>query len=135
MDDIPYDAWCKQAVRFLVSFGIAGEIVTELGYDTGNCTEQLAAWDFDMIGVGSAEEMLEETLQKKVANGSNVLYLCQGIREFELYDTCHTIISHCNTTNYLRGTEELSEVLQLANSYLDLGGIFLFDMNTAYKYK
>ena len=37
--------------------------------------------------------------------------------------------------NYLCGTEELSEVFRLVNNYLDPGGIFLFDMNTVYKYE
>ena len=135
MDGVPYDAWCEQTVRLLASFGITDGIVAELGCGTGNCTERLAARGFDMIGIDNAEEMLEEALQKKIANGSNALYLCQDMREFELYGTCRAIISRCDAMNYLCGTEELSEVFRLVNNYLDPGGIFLFDMNTVYKYE
>ena len=135
MDGVPYDAWCEQTVRLLASFGITDGIVAELGCGTGNCTERLAARGFDMIGIDNAEEMLEEALQKKITNGSNALYLCQDMREFELYGTCRAIISRCDAMNYLCGTEELSEVFRLVNNYLDPGGIFLFDMNTVYKYE
>lgn len=135
MDGVPYDAWCEQTVRLLASFGVTGGIVAELGCGTGNCTERLAAKGFDMIGIDNAEEMLEEALQKKIANGSNTLYLCQDMREFELYGTCSAIISRCDAMNYLCQPEELFEVFRLVNNYLDPGGIFLFDMNTVYKYR
>ena len=134
MDGVPYDAWCEQTQRLLGRFGIAEGIVAELGCGTGNCTERLAAKGFDMIGIDSSEEMLEEAMQKKLANESNSLYLCQDMREFELYGTCRAIISRCDSMNYICTAEDLREVFRLVNNYLDPGGIFLFDMNTVYKY-
>ena len=37
--------------------------------------------------------------------------------------------------NYILEKEELKQVFSLVNNYLDPGGIFLFDLNTEYKYK
>jgi methyltransferase domain len=135
MDGVPYDAWCEQTQRLLGRFGITEGIVAELGCGTGNCTERLAAAGFDMIGIDNAEEMLEEAMQKKLLSGSNSLYLCQDMREFELYGTCRAMISRCDSMNYLCTAEDLREVFRLVNNYLDPGGIFLFDMNTVYKYE
>ena len=37
--------------------------------------------------------------------------------------------------NYITDEEDLLEVFRLVNNYLDPGGIFIFDLNTEYKYK
>ena len=37
--------------------------------------------------------------------------------------------------NYLTEEEDFLTVLRLANNYLDPGGIFIFDVNTVYKYQ
>ena len=37
--------------------------------------------------------------------------------------------------NYLEDYEDLVQVLKLANNYLDPKGVFVFDMNTVYKYR
>ena len=37
--------------------------------------------------------------------------------------------------NYLMEYDELVQVFRLANNYLDPGGVFIFDLNTLYKYK
>ena len=45
------------------------------------------------------------------------------------------MISRCDSMNYLCTSEDLREGFRLVNNYLDPGGIFLFDMNTVYKYE
>ena len=37
--------------------------------------------------------------------------------------------------NYIMDLEDLTEVFRLVNNYLDPGGIFVFDLNTEYKYR
>ena len=37
--------------------------------------------------------------------------------------------------NYILEPEDLTEVFRLVNNYLDPGGVFIFDMNTEYKYR
>ena len=62
-------------------------------------------------------------------------YLQQDMREFELYGTVRAIVSICDSMNYLEDYEDLVQVLKLANNYLDPKGVFVFDMNTVYKYR
>ena len=45
------------------------------------------------------------------------------------------VVSICDCMNYILEEEDLLEVFCLANNYLDPGGIFVFDMNTPYKYR
>ena len=37
--------------------------------------------------------------------------------------------------NYITEEDDLLEVFSLVNNYLDPGGVFIFDLNTEYKYK
>ena len=41
----------------------------------------------------------------------------------------------CDSLNYITSEEEILSVFQLVNNYLDPKGVFIFDMNTPYKYK
>ena len=59
----------------------------------------------------------------------------QDMREFELYGTVHAVVSICDSMNYLMEYEDLVQVVRLANNYLDPHGVFIFDLNTVYKYR
>jgi len=66
---------------------------------------------------------------------SSILYLQQDMREFELYGTVSAVVSICDSMNYMTTDEDLLQVFRLVNNYLDKDGVFIFDMNTEYKYK
>jgi len=63
-----------------------------------------------------------------------ILYLCQDMRSFELYGTVRAIVCVCDGMNYITDRDDLVTVFRLVNNYLDPGGLFLFDLNTPYKY-
>ena len=134
MDNIPYDEWCSYLIELLKEYGIEDGLVLELGCGTGNVTERLFNAGYDMIGVDNSMDMLEIAMEKKEENKKDILYLLQDMREFELYGTVRAVVSICDRMNYITEEEDLLEVFRLVNNYLDTGGIFLFDMNTKYKY-
>lgn len=134
MDNVDYEAWCRYLTGLLKKYGIDSGLVCELGCGTGSMTELLAAAGYDMIGIDASVEMLEEAQEKKYASGADILYLNQDMRCFELYGTVRAIISVCDSMNYLLKEKDLLTVLRLANNYLDPGGVFIFDLNTAAKY-
>lgn len=133
MDDIPYEEWCAYLTGLLKEYGVEEGLVLDLGCGTGKLTRLLAAQGYDMIGIDLSGEMLELAMEKNTEN--EILYLQQDMREFELYGTVRAIVSVCDSMNYLTEYKDLVQVLRLANNYLDPGGVFLFDMNTPYKYR
>ena len=135
MDNIPYEEWCEYLAGLLKEYGVEDGLVLDLGCGTGSLTELLADRGYDMIGVDYSEEMLELALDKRVESGKDILYLCQDMREFELYGTVAAVVSICDCMNYITEPEDLVTVFELVNNYLDPGGIFIFDMNTEYKYR
>ncbi|MDO4521842.1 MAG: class I SAM-dependent methyltransferase [Eubacteriales bacterium] len=135
MDDIPYETWLANVTKILQECGICEGLVLELGCGTGTFTELLAQAGYDMIGVDNSEEMLAEAMRKRAQSGADILYLQQDMRSFELYGTVRAIVSVCDSMNYIGTEEELQEVFELANNYLDPGGIFLFDLKTAHYFR
>ena len=110
-------------------------LVVDLGCGTGTLTELLYQKGYDMIGIDNAEEMLNIAMEKRAESGSQILYLLQDMRELELYSTVGTVVSVCDSVNYILEKEELLETFSLVNNYLYPGGIFIFDFNTEYKYR
>ena len=135
MDNIPYRAWCDYVTSLLKEYGVEDGLVLDLGCGTGKLTRLLAGEGYDMIGVDLSEEMLEVALEHEMEDPKQILYLQQDMREFELYGTVRAIVSICDSMNYLEDYEDLVQVLKLANNYLDPKGVFVFDMNTVYKYR
>ena len=135
MDNVPYDKWVEQIKDILYKENIKDGLICDLGCGTGAITERLANLGYDMIGIDNSYDMLDVAMEKKYASGSDILYLCQDMREFELYGTVRAIISRCDSLNYIRELSELKEVFAWVNNYLDPNGLFIFDMNTEYKYQ
>lgn len=148
MDATPYVEWCERLIRLIEKYGISKperdaenpldaerNLVVDLGCGTGTLTELLYQKGYDMIGVDNSQSMLSVAMEKKEKSGSRILYLQQDMRELELYCTVGTVVSVCDSLNYILEEEELLEVFSLVNNYLYPGGIFVFDFNTEYKYR
>ena len=134
MDNVPYEAWSRYLIQILQKYGIYDGLVLDLGCGTGKMTRLLAKAGYDMIGIDLSEEMLGIAMEQELED-SKILYLNQDMREFELYGTVRAVVSICDSINYITEEEDLLTVFSLVNNYLDPGGIFIFDLNTLYKYR
>lgn len=135
MDNIPYGEWCRYLTGLLKKYGVEDGLVLDLGCGTGSVTELLSEEGYDMIGVDNSEDMLQIAMDKRAASGRDILYLLQDMRDFELYGTVAAVVSICDCMNYILEYDDLVEVFSLVNNYLDPEGIFIFDLNTIYKYE
>ncbi len=148
MDETPYEDWCERIDNLIKKYGVSEpkrnakealdaekNLVVDLGCGTGTLTELLYKKGYDMIGVDVSEAMLNIAMEKREKSGAQILYLLQDMRELELYSTAGTVVSVCDSVNYILEEEELLETFLLVNNYLYPGGIFIFDFNTDYKYR
>lgn len=133
MNDVPYKKWVLYLKRIWNKYNFNPKLIAELGCGTGNITIQLANKNYDMIGIDISEDML--AIAKQKSEGLNILYLSQDITQFELYGTVDCIISLCDSLNYILKTNDLFKVFKLVNNYLNPKGLFIFDINTEYKFK
>ena len=155
MDNVPYDAWVARVKELLAARGIRDGLVLDLCCGTGQVTRRLAAAGYDMIGVDASDRMLDvasgyQALEDagtgqaagdspadraQAAASGDILYLCQQMQSFELYGTVRAVVCMCDSLNYLTEDGELEQTFRLVNNYLDPEGVFVFDMNTPWKYE
>lgn len=108
-------------------------LVLDLACGTGRMTVELARRGYDMIGVDGSEDMLMEAYNR--SEGMGILYLCQDMRTFELYGTVGGVTCCLDSLNYLTGDGDLVKAIRNVRLYLEPGGLFLFDVNTPYKFE
>ena len=131
MEETPYDDWARFITGYLRERGIEDGLILDLGCGTGEMTGRLKVAGYDMTGVDCSGEMLSIAAQKD----PDSLYLCQDMRELELYGTVRAAVSVCDCLNYILEEEDLLRIFSLVNNYLDAGGYFIFDLNTPFKYR
>ena len=133
MDNVPYDLWAKNITHLLQDYGITEGVLVDLGCGTGQMTSRLRDKGFSMIGMDLSEDML--TIANESRQPGDILYTLQDMRSFELHGTVKAFLSFCDSMNYMTSKEDLLAVFMRVSHYLENGGLFLFDMNTPYKYK
>ncbi len=135
MDNIPYDEWVEFIEKIWGKYSLKPELVCEIGCGTGNITQRLANKNYDMIGIDLSQDMLMVARDKNYDNETNILYLGQDMRSFELFGTVDCILSICDSLNYIKTEKDLLTVFKLVDNYLDPQGLFIFDLNTKHKFK
>ena len=132
--EIDYEAWAdfveKQFDRYLPT---RPSLLLDLACGTGSMTVALSDRGYDMIGVDGSEEMLSVAYERRGAR--SILYLLQDMRRFELYGTVGAVTCCLDSLNYLVEDGDLEECFATVHNYLEPDGLFLFDMNTPYKFE
>lgn len=111
-------------------------LVLDLGCGTGKVTFLLRELGYDMTGVDISEEML--SVAKNICaekDITDILWLCQDMRSFELYGTVDACVCTLDSLNYLTEAGDLKKCFSLVHNYLIPDGVFVFDINTQYRYE
>ena len=110
-------------------------LALDLGCGTGKMTLELASRGYDMTGIDYSPEMLDIARARAEECGADVLWLCQDMREFELYGTVDLAVCALDGMNHLTSTEDMASCLSLVHNYLIPDGIFIFDINGKHKFE
>lgn len=118
------------------------ELVLDLACGTGIMTRELAMRGYDMIGADGSAEMLSVAADRAYINVGTedearlpILYLLQDMRSFELYGTVGAVTCCLDSINYLTENADVEKCFSLVHNYLDPNGLFLFDVNSPYKFE
>lgn len=135
LQDIDYSAFVSYYQDLFKHYGLSPKLILDMGCGTGNITIPMAEKGYDMIGLDRSEEMLEIAAEKSRDAGHDILFLQQDMTSFELYGTVDAMICALDGINYLTDEGQIAALLKLLHYYLNPGGIFIFDINTEYKFK
>lgn len=132
-EQIDYEKWADFIeLAFDKFLSDRPQLVLDLACGTGSMTRALSRRGYDMIGVDGSPDMLSVATSR---GGKNILYLMQDMREFELYGTVGAVLCCLDSINYLLSEDDLDKTFSLVHNYLDPNGLFMFDVNTPYKFK
>ena len=133
-DDVEYDAREKYLEELIKKhLGKQPELVCDLGCGTGTICSLMSKKGYDMIGIDNSPDMLN-VASKKNTDGK-ILFLNQDICDFELYGTVDVFLSLLDTLNYITDEKDVEHLFSLVHNYLNSGGIFIFDVNSQYKFE
>ena len=130
--DIDYGAWAGMIEKLFDRCSTRPELVLDLACGTGRMTRELAARGYDMIGVDGSSDMLGEAY---ASGAEGILYLLQDMRSFELYGTVGATVCCLDSLNYLLDYGDLKKTFALVHNYSDPDALFIFDVNTPYKFE
>lgn len=133
MDQTPYDQWYQNILQVFKKYGVPEQgKVLELGCGTGKMTRRLALSGYDITAVDYSLEMLEIA---RNSSEDGILYVFQDMADLELPQNIDAAVSICDCMNYLLEEKELLSAFRRVKTYLNPNGIFMFDMNSKYKYE
>lgn len=136
--DLDYMSWARYIDEKIKNHSdIDVSLVLDLCCGTGAMTLELDRLGYDMTGIDLSPDMLDIARQKAydMGRGQSILFLCQDMCEFELYGTVQAVVSCLDSLNHLDGKADLKKVFDLVHNYLECGGLFMFDLNSPYKFK
>ena len=110
-------------------------IVLDAACGTGKLTFLLEKKGFDMIGVDASEQMLGIAVENARKIKSSALFLRQDLCELDLYGTVDAAVCSLDSLNYLTSFKKLKDALSKIAFFMTDGGLFVFDINTKYKFE
>lgn len=136
-DTVDYSLWADFIEKSFERFaGKKISSVLDMGCGTGSMTIELARRGYDMTALDLSEEMLAEADQRLRDEGfDSVLFINGDMSSFELYGTVDAVVCCLDGINHLEDREDLYACFALVANYLEKGGVFVFDVNTPYRFK
>ena len=106
-------------------------LVLDLACGTGSLAIKLDKRGYDMTGLDLSTEMLSVA----AAKNNNILWINQDMRSFELYGTVDAVICCFDSLNYILNEQDIKKCFMTVCNYLNPGGLFIFDVNSKYKFE
>jgi SAM-dependent methyltransferase len=133
--NVDYADMAAKIDGYISHFGGRKGILLDLACGTGSLSEQFAHLGYDVIGVDGSSDMLNAALDKKFESGLNIQYLCQDMRNLDMYGTIDVTVCTLDSINHLPTLADVSRVFERVSLFAYPDGMFIFDVNTLYKHR
>lgn len=129
--DVDYTAYADYLCTL---FDPDGATVLDLGCGTGDLSHILAERGSFVVGLDASSEMLTLANHKAEEKRLKIVYTCQNMTSFSTGHRYSAVISTFDCLNYLLTKADLVRAFTCVANELETDGVFLFDMNTEYKF-
>ena len=132
--DVPYDGILRFYQRLFARAGISPQLVLDLACGTGAMSIRLAAAGYEVIAADASSQMLSIASARPVPeNAIAPIYLCQRMERLDLYGTIDAAVCCLDGVGYVTKPETLAHAFSRVRLFLNPGGVFIFDVNSAYR--
>ena len=131
--DVPYEEFAEFLMKIFRREKASPGLILDLACGTGSITKLLAERGYDMIGADSSPDMLMQAQAKCSSLSGQPTFICQNMTDLDLYGTVDAVVSFLDSVNYLADPADLRRAFERVSLFLNPGGLFVFDLNTAYK--
>ena len=121
--------------RRLKKSAVPVRTVLDLACGTGTIACLLARRGYEVLAADGSEEMLTQAAAKAAALDRPPLFLHQDMTRLRLAQPVDAAVSTLDSLNYLTRERDLQETFRRVRRWLRPGGLFLFDLNTPYKFR
>lgn len=129
--EVNYQKYSVYIEKIIKRYHKDAKMVIDIGCGTGNLTILLKNMGYDVSGLDISSEMLEKCYKKD----KSILWIHQDVSELELYGTYDVFVSFLDTINHITDKRKLKSAFKLIYNYMNDGGLFIFDLNTPYKFE
>lgn len=109
--------------------------VLDLACGTGEFSLRLARDGYGVFASDISEEMLTVADNKAGKNGVHIQFTRQDMRSFQVNTPVDSVISCFDSYNYLQSINDVASSFRCVNKALRNGGIFIFDINSKWKFE
>ncbi len=134
-ENVEYERIADKICSLLHENGVDGGLLLDLGCGTGTLSFLLEKKGYDVIGVDPSEDMLMVANEKKYDENSSAIFLCQSGEKLDLFGTIDCAVSVLDTVNHIPSLDNIKEAFKKISLFMNLNGIFIFDINTIFKHK
>jgi len=135
-DGIDHHAWAdfiEECIKRYSSIPVSEICETACG--TGSMACELASRGYAVTASDISEEMLTAAENKARNRGLSIRFVLQDMRNTKMYAQKDMILCMLDSMNYLTKREDVISALKSAYNSLRDGGIFVFDMNSKFKFE
>ena len=134
MMDFNYEDWFNYIEDIFKKYNKTPRKIIEMACGTGNLSYYLAKKGYNLTCFDLSENMLSQAYGK-LRKFKNVKLIKQNMIDFNLKESFDSIISICDSINYITRKEDLLQTFKNVWNHLEDDGIFIFDINSFYKLK
>ena len=132
MYDLDYEKIYKFIREVLGKKSLEPELVLEMACGTGGLTEKLVR-DYKLHAFDLSDDMLS-VCENKIRS-KNLKLFKQNMAGFSAPASYDAIFSVGDSLNYVTDVKDFEAAIKSSYNHLKDGGIFIFDLNTEYKFK
>ena len=136
MADVDYAAYADFYEKTINEYApTAPKKLVDLGCGTGSVSVLMAKKGFEVCGVDISCEMLSAAYKKAADEHVKTIFAEQDMANLDCGSGWGAVICSFDGMNYLKDAKALRECFVHSAQALEDGGMFIFDINTKYKYE